>query len=76
LELEILSWLCIIGAAPFAALGFITYHGMAAEQIAWAWIKSEILTPKELLFNPTNTYFEACRPVIERAKKKEAHNHD
>jgi hypothetical protein len=40
LELEILSWLCIIGAAPFAALGFITYHGMAAEQIAWALIKS------------------------------------
>jgi predicted acyltransferase len=76
LELEVLSWLCIISAAPFAALGFITYHGMAAEQIAWAWIKSEILTPKELLFKPTNTYYEACRPVIEGASKKGLHKHD
>ena len=25
---ETVSWMCILGAAPFAALGFITYHGM------------------------------------------------
>ena len=30
--LETLSWVCVLGAAPFAALGFITYHGMTAEQ--------------------------------------------
>ena len=29
---ETVSWMCILGAAPFAALGFITYHGMTAEQ--------------------------------------------
>ena len=29
---ETLSWVCILGAFPFAALGFITYHGMPAEQ--------------------------------------------
>ena len=23
---ETLSWMCILGAAPFAMLGFITYH--------------------------------------------------
>ena len=23
---ETVSWMCILGAAPFAALGFITYH--------------------------------------------------
>ena len=33
LGLEILSWMCIVGAAPFAALGFVTYHGMTAEQL-------------------------------------------
>ena len=27
---ETLSWMCILGAAPFAMLGFITYHGMTA----------------------------------------------
>jgi hypothetical protein len=49
---------------------------MAAEQIAWAWIKSEILTPNELLFKPTNTYYEACRCVIEGADKKGYNKHD
>ena len=32
---ETVSWMCILGAAPFAALGFITYHGMTAEQFLW-----------------------------------------
>lgn len=25
---ETVSWMCILGAAPFAALGFVSYHGM------------------------------------------------
>ena len=33
---ETVSWVCVLGAAPFAALGFFTYHGMAAEQFIWA----------------------------------------
>ena len=40
---ETLSWMCILGAAPFAMLGFITYHGMTAEQFIWAWLRSEML---------------------------------
>lgn len=27
---ETVSWMCILGAAPFAAMGFVTYHGMTA----------------------------------------------
>lgn len=57
--METVSWICILGAAPFAALGFIKYHGMTAEQFMWAWIKSEILVPKRLLFRPENIYYEA-----------------
>lgn len=53
-----LSWLCILGAFPFAALGFITYNGMNAEQLIIAFIKSEILMPKKLVFKPTNFYYE------------------
>lgn len=56
LSTETLSWLCIVGAAPFAALGFITYHGMNAEQFLWAWFKSEMLYPKRLLFRSENLY--------------------
>lgn len=29
---ETVSWMCVLGAVPFAALGFIRYHGMNAEQ--------------------------------------------
>ena len=29
---EAVSWVCILGAAPFAAMGFFTYHQMTAEQ--------------------------------------------
>jgi hypothetical protein len=50
---------CILGAAPFAAMGFTAYHGMTAEQFAWAWIKSEILMPKHLTFKTMNIYYEA-----------------
>ena len=56
LSTETLSWLCIVGAAPFAALGFITYHGMNAEQFLWAWFKSEVIYPKRLLFRSENLY--------------------
>ncbi len=46
LGLETLSWICILGAAPFAVLGFVKYNGMTAEKFIVAVIKSEFLTPK------------------------------
>ena len=30
---ETVSWMCILGAAPFAAMGFVNYNGMTAEQL-------------------------------------------
>ena len=43
---ETVSWMCILGAAPFATMGFVTYHGMTAEQFIWAFVRSELLEPK------------------------------
>ena len=54
--IETLSWVCILGALPFAVLGFVTYNGMTAEKFIYAWIKSEFLIPKKLAFNSTNIY--------------------
>lgn len=68
LSLETLSWLCIILAAPFAALGFVTYNGMTAEQFVWAFIKSEILIPKRLVFKAES---DLCRQSKELIKQKE-----
>lgn len=56
LGIETLSWLCILGAAPFAALGFFKYHGMTAEKAMLAYIRSEFLMPKELKFQSSNYY--------------------
>ena len=56
--LETLSWVCILGAAPFAILGFLKYNGMTAEKFIFAWLKSEIFIPKKLTFKPTNFYYE------------------
>jgi hypothetical protein len=66
---ETVSWVCILCAAPFAAMGFIKYNGMTAEQIAWAWFCSEFLMPKKLMFAATNTYYEAVKSTIEGGNK-------
>ena len=66
---ETVSWVCILEAAPFAALGFVKYNGMAAEKFLWAFIKSEFLIPKKLVFHSTNTYYELMKPVIEQNQK-------
>ncbi len=59
--IEALSWICILGAAPFAALGFIKYNGMNMEKFIYAYIKNEILTPKQLTFRPINYYYELIK---------------
>ena len=58
---ETVSWMCVVGAAPFAAMGFIKYNGMTAEQLAITFIKSEFITPKKLMFKAKNTYYEILR---------------
>lgn len=50
------SWICMAGAIPFVLLGFVKYNGMTAEKFFMAWLKSEILTPKRLIFKPDNYY--------------------
>jgi len=66
---ETLSWMCILGAAPFAAMGFVRYNGMNAEQFVWAWFKSEFMMPKKLLFLPDNLYYGVLKPNIEAREK-------
>ena len=68
--IETLSWVCILGAAPFAILGFVKYNGMTAEKFIIAFIKSEFLIPKKLTFKAKNIYAEAFRPTIDRKLKQ------
>ena len=68
--IETLSWVCILGAAPFAILGFVKYNGMTAEKLVIAFIKSEFLIPKKLTFKAKNIYEEAFRATIDRKLKQ------
>lgn len=67
---ETLSWMCILGAAPFAVMGFVRYNGMNAEQFVCAWFKSEFMTPKKLMFIPENLYYETLKTTIQNHEKE------
>jgi len=73
---ETLSWVCMLGATPFAALGFFKYNGMPLEKFIIAFIKTEILMPKELKFKSENIYYEALTPYLEKKKKEEINKND
>lgn len=69
---EVTGWLCMAGAAPFAACGFFKYHGMTAEQFLWAYIKSEFLYPKKLTFRSENLYYECLKDIIWAGERTKA----
>lgn len=82
LGLETVSWLCIIGAVPFAAMGFVKYHGMNAEEFLWAWLRSELIEPRELRFESSTIYYEAVeqsrrgKKTVEGKEKEKDGNED
>ena len=50
---------CILAAFPFALCGFFRYNGMTFEQFIIAFIRSELLYPKRLVFKSDNLYAKA-----------------
>lgn len=46
------------------------FFGLSLRQFIWAWIKSEILMPKKLVFRSENLYFDAVEPVIKKYEKE------
>lgn len=66
---ETVSWMCILGASPFAVMGFVRYNGQTCEQFVWTWIKSQFLMPKKILFAPENLYYEAVKQALDAHEK-------
>ena len=50
-------------------LPFGEIRGMTAEEFIVAWIKSEILYPKHLTFQPVNLYYEVVKEQIAQNEK-------
>ena len=63
LGIETLSWVCVLCAAPFAALGFVKYNGMTAERFVIAWLCSEFFVPKQLIYKTNNIYYDAVKHI-------------
>ena len=51
-----IGWVCILAAFPFAICGFFRYNGMYFEQFAWAFLRSELLYPRQLVYKSENLY--------------------
>lgn len=67
--LETVSWICILGAFPFALLGFIRYNGMSAEKLVSSYIRSEFIIPQKLKFGNENIYYLLHKEFEKKGKK-------
>ena len=63
-----IGWVCVLAAFPFALGGFFTYNGMTLERFILAFIRSEFLYPRRLVFKSENLYAKA----LENSTIKEA----
>jgi len=70
---DIMTYLCIAVAIPFAAIGFIKYNGMPMEKIIVAWLKDNFIVPRKLTIKANNIYLEALKGYFAN-KEKEALN--
>ena len=72
--MELTSWLCMVGAAPFAMLGFVKYQGMNAEQIVIIAARSFLFKQRQLIFHPINIYYECLKDNIDCQLKEDLKN--
>jgi hypothetical protein len=55
---ETTSWVCMLGAAPFASAGFFSHNGLTLEKFLWAAFKTEVLYSGRRLYKSENQYAE------------------
>lgn len=65
---ETASWLCLIGAAPFAAAGFFSYNGLTLEKFLWTVFKSEVLFSARRIYRAENYYYQLL--TVQNQKKR------
>ena len=66
---EMVSWLCIVCAAPLAAAGFFKYNGMQLEEFITAFFRSEFIYAGVRTFKSENILYNLYKEVLIDAKK-------
>ncbi len=66
---EMVSWLCIVCAAPLAAAGFFKYNGMQLEEFITAFFRSEFIYAGVRKFKSENILYNLYKEVSADAKK-------
>ena len=66
---EMVSWLCVVCAAPLAAAGFFKYNGMQLEEFITAWFRSEFICAGVRTFKSENILYNIYKEVLIDAKK-------
>jgi hypothetical protein len=71
---EVAGWVGIILGAPLAAMGFITYHGMPAEKVALAFLRT-LFRSRNRVYCSENYLLQAWRSVIVPMRGRKGKNH-
>ena len=66
---EMVSWLCVVCAAPLAAAGFFKYNGMQLEEFITAFFRSEFIYAGVRKFKSENILYNLYKEVSADAKK-------
>ena len=72
LPMEMVSWLCILAAVPFAAFGFIRWHGMYMEDIIKVFIRSRFVVGHTVYFRPQNDNKALIVAYLKEKEREEA----
>lgn len=69
---ETASWICLVGAAPFAAAGFFHYNGLPLEKFLWTVFKSEVLFSHRRVYRAENYYYILLQAQTRKRRKPRA----
>lgn len=69
---ETASWICLVGAAPFAAAGFFHYNGLPLEKFLWTVFKSEVLFTHRRVYRAENYYYILLQAQTRKRRKPRA----
>ncbi len=71
---EVVSWISIVAAVPFAAFGFIKWHGMNMEQLIPMWYRSLFCLNRTIYYRPENKAALIVNEYLKESTEKEDKN--